>query len=162
MTADAGGVVEVFCDGSCLGNPGPGGWAALLRTRGRDGIVVEKMLSGGAPDTTNNRMELAAAIHALQALKRSCTVRVTTDSNYVVQGMTSWIHGWQKRSWKNSAGKPVENQDLWRDLLAAGAPHTVTWHWVRGHAGHVENERCDEVARREAGRSRDGVRAGRS
>lgn len=134
--------VELFCDGSCLGNPGPGGWAALLRTQSR-----EKMLTGGADHTTNNRMELMAAIEGLRALKRPCRVDVWTDSNYVVKGMTEWLSGWIARGWKTSQKKPVENQDLWEALAAAARPHEVKWRWVRGHAGHPENERVDVAAR---------------
>ncbi len=134
--------VEIFTDGACLGNPGPGGWAALLRYRGH-----EKELSGGAADTTNNRMEMMAAIAALEALKRPSLVRLTTDSSYVKDGITKWIAGWKKRDWRTADRKPVKNQDLWQRLDAAIAPHQVSWHWVRGHAGHPENERVDELAR---------------
>ncbi|MBM4281363.1 MAG: ribonuclease HI [Deltaproteobacteria bacterium] len=145
--------VVVFCDGSCLGNPGPGGWAALMQTTTKAG-PAEKMLTGHAADTTNNRMELQAALEALRALTRRCAVDVHTDSNYVVQGMKSWIHGWKKKGWKNSAGKPVENQDLWLALDEAAARHAVRWHWVRGHNGHPENERVDVAARDAATRGR--------
>jgi ribonuclease HI len=141
--------ITLFCDGSCLGNPGPGGWASLLVAR-RHGAAHERLLTGAERATTNNRMELMAAVAGLAALKRPCRVEVVTDSNYVVQGMKSWIHGWKKRGWKNSQNKPVENQDLWLALDDAARPHTVTWTWVKGHAGHVENERVDEAARAEA------------
>jgi ribonuclease HI len=141
--------VTLYCDGSCLGNPGPGGWAALLLVA-RDGKPHEKLLTGGAPETTNNRMELTAAIEGLRALKRPCTVVVFTDSNYVVKGMTEWIRGWIAKGWKNSQKKPVENKDLWEALLDAASPHEVKWRWVKGHAGHPENERVDEAARQAA------------
>lgn len=143
--------VSVFTDGSCLRNPGPGGWAALLVVL-RDGERSEKLIAGAAPATTNNRMELLAAIEGLKALKRPCQAEVITDSNYVVKGMTEWIHGWRKRGWKNSQKKPVENKDLWEALSDAAAPHQVTWTWVRGHAGHPENERVDAAAQAEARR----------
>jgi ribonuclease HI len=138
--------VTLFCDGSCLGNPGPGGWAALLVVV-KDGKKKEKMLTGGAPQTTNNRMELTAPIEGLRALKRPCEVDVVTDSSYVVKGMTEWIRGWIAKGWKNSQKKPVENKELWEALLDASSAHKVTWRWVKGHAGHVENERVDVAAR---------------
>jgi ribonuclease HI len=141
--------VKVFCDGSCLGNPGPGGWAALLVTA-RGGHRVEKLIAGGARHTTNNQMELQAAIEGLRALKRPCRVHLFTDSNYVVQGMTSWRFGWEQRGWRNSQKKPVENQELWKSLIAEAERHQVAWSWVRGHAGHPENERVDEAARLQA------------
>jgi ribonuclease HI len=147
--------VELFCDGSCLGNPGPGGWAALLRTH-KNGNGQERLLSGGQPDTTNNQMELRAAIEGLKALKRSCQVHIVTDSNYVIKGMTEWRFGWEKRGWRTAAKKPVENRPLWEELIAAAAPHTVTWQWVEGHAGHAENERVDVAARDEAVRVQRG------
>jgi ribonuclease HI len=134
--------VEIFTDGACSGNPGPGGWGAILRY----GDTVRE-LSGGEADTTNNRMELTAAIEALNALKRPCDIVLTTDSIYVKDGITSWIDGWKKRGWKNSQKKPVKNEDLWKALDAARSRHTVEWKWVKGHAGHAENERCDELAR---------------
>lgn len=133
--------VEIFTDGACKGNPGPGGWGALLR-KGK----TEKELSGGEKATTNNRMEMMAVIRALQALTRPCEVAVYSDSKYVIDGITKWIFGWQKRGWKNAAKQPVANEDLWRELMAATAPHTISWHWVKGHAGHVENERVDQLA----------------
>ena len=134
--------VEIFCDGACSGNPGPGGYGAILRYGGH-----VKELSGGARDTTNNRMEMTAAIEALRQLKRPCRVVITTDSQYLVKGMTEWIDGWQRKGWRNSKREPVVNKDLWELLLALTKPHSVQWKWVRGHAGHVENERCDQLAR---------------
>jgi ribonuclease HI len=134
--------VEIYTDGACSGNPGPGGWGAILRFKG-----VEKEMSGGAPETTNNRMEMMAAISALEALKRPCVIDIYTDSSYVRDGITKWIFGWQKRGWKTADKKPVKNVELWQRLLKALEPHQVEWHWVKGHAGHPENERCDELAR---------------
>ncbi|WP_404422604.1 ribonuclease HI [Thalassospira australica] len=142
MTATDGKRVEIYTDGACSGNPGPGGWGAILRFNG-----VEKEMSGGDPETTNNRMEMMAAISALEALKRPCIVDIYTDSSYVRDGITKWIWGWQKREWKTADKKPVKNVELWQRLLDALKPHTVEWHWVKGHAGHPENERCDELAR---------------
>ena len=144
-TAPAQETVEVFTDGACLGNPGPGGWAALLRFGAR-----EKELSGGETDTTNNRMELMAAIAAIEALKRACTVVVTTDSEYVRRGVEEWMARWQANGWRTSDKKPVKNRDLWERLGAALTDHNVRWHWVRGHTGHVENERVDQLAREAA------------
>ena len=135
-------LVEIFTDGACSGNPGPGGWGAILRYGD-----TEKELSGGEAETTNNRMELTAAIEALNALKRPYDIVLTTDSTYVKDGITSWIDGWKKRGWKNSQKKPVKNEDLWKALDEARSRHTVEWKWVKGHAGHAENERCDELAR---------------
>lgn len=137
--------VEIFTDGACLGNPGPGGWAALLR-RGE----TEKELAGGEPDTTNNRMELTAAIMALEALKKPCTVALYSDSRYVIDGATGWLRSWKARGWKTADRKPVKNVDLWQRFEEAVAPHKVSWHWVRGHDGHVENERVDVLARNAA------------
>jgi len=134
--------VEIFTDGACLGNPGPGGWAALLRYK-----TLEKTISGGERDTTNNRMELMAAIRALEALRRASSVRLTTDSQYVKQGIESWLPRWQANGWRTSDRKPVKNQDLWERLTAAVAPHKVQWHWTRGHSGHTENEIVDKLAR---------------
>lgn len=134
--------VEAFTDGACLGNPGPGGWGALLRYGGR-----ERELSGSDPATTNNRMELMGAIQALEALTRDCTVDLYTDSRYVEQGFREWVPRWKANGWKTSDRKPVKNQDLWERLTAAAARHDVRWHWVRGHDGHVENERVDVLAR---------------
>jgi ribonuclease HI len=135
-------VVEAFTDGACSGNPGPGGWGVVLRWRGH-----EKELSGGEPQTTNNRMELMAAIQALESLKKPKTVRLVTDSNYLRQGITQWIHAWRRKGWKTAGNKPVKNQDLWQRLEAAMAQHAVDWQWTRGHAGHPENERADQLAR---------------
>lgn len=137
--------VAIYTDGSCLGNPGPGGWGAIL-VYGN----VEKELSGGEDDTTNNRMELLAAIIALEALKRPVAVTLTSDSSYLKDGITKWIHGWKKNGWKTAAKKPVANQDLWQRLDAAIAPHQIQWQWVKGHAGHPMNERCDDLARQAA------------
>ena len=134
--------VEIFTDGACSGNPGPGGWGVLLRYNG-----TEKELCGGEPGTTNNRMEMMAAIRALEALKRPSAVDLHTDSTYLRDGITKWIHGWKRNGWKTAAKKPVKNVDLWQELEKALAPHDVTWHWVKGHAGHPENERADELAR---------------
>lgn len=135
--------VEVFTDGACKGNPGPGGWGALLRYG-----TVEKELYGGEKLTTNNRMELMAAIRALESLKRPCSVKLTTDSVYVKSGITEWLPNWKKRGWMTAARKPVKNADLWRRLDEAVQRHNVSWHWVKGHNGHVENERADELANR--------------
>lgn len=135
--------VDIFTDGACSGNPGPGGWGVILRWGD-----TEKELCGGEADTTNNRMELTAAIQALEALKRPVTVRLFTDSEYVKNGITKWIHGWKAKGWKTAEKKPVKNADLWQRLDAAQARHTIEFHWVRGHAGHPENERADELARR--------------
>lgn len=134
--------IEIFTDGACSGNPGPGGWGAILRAGGR-----EKELSGGEPETTNNRMELTAAIVALETLKGPSRVDLHTDSTYVRDGITRWIHNWERNGWKTAAKKPVKNVDLWKRLQAAMAPHDIDWHWVKGHAGHPENERADELAR---------------
>ena len=133
--------VELYTDGACSGNPGPGGWGAILRYGEH-----EKELSGGAHDTTNNRMELMAAIVALEALKEHCEVILSTDSQYVRQGITQWIHNWKKRGWKTADKKPVKNVDLWQRLDAALGQHQIKWEWVKGHAGHPENERCDTLA----------------
>jgi ribonuclease HI len=143
MSEDAGSdVVDVFSDGACSGNPGPGGWGAILRFRGH-----ERELSGFEPDTTNNRMELMAAISALEALTRPCRVRLHTDSRYVRDGITTWIHDWKRRNWRTADKKPVKNVDLWQRLSAALEPHEVEFIWVRGHSGHPENERADALAR---------------
>ena len=135
-------LVEIFCDGACSGNPGPGGYGAIMRYGGS-----MKELSGGAIDTTNNRMEMTAAIEALRQLKRPCRVSITTDSQYLVKGMTEWIEGWQRKGWRNSKKEPVLNKDLWELLLDFTKSHSVQWKWVKGHAGHTENERCDQLAR---------------
>jgi ribonuclease HI len=134
-------VVEIYSDGACRGNPGPGGWGAILRTKG-----AEKEIYGGEADTTNNRMELMAVIRALEALKRPCRVRLYTDSLYVQKGISIWIHDWQRRGWRTADKKPVKNVDLWQRLAELAAKHEVEWHWVRGHAGHPENERADALA----------------
>ncbi|HGX92977.1 MAG TPA: ribonuclease HI [Candidatus Tenderia sp.] len=133
--------VEIFTDGACRGNPGPGGWGAVMRYKGKT-----RELYGGEAETTNNRMELMAAIVALETLQRACKVSVTTDSKYVMQGITQWIEGWKKRGWKNSAKKPVKNVDLWQRLDEAASRHDVRWHWVKGHSGHAENEQADALA----------------
>jgi len=136
-----------YTDGACSGNPGPGGWGAILMARDGDTVLKERELNGGAALTTNNQMELMAAISALEALERASAVTVVTDSSYVKDGITTWIHGWKKRGWKTAGKKPVKNEDLWKRLDAAQARHNVTWEWVKGHAGHPENERADELAR---------------
>ncbi len=133
--------VEIFTDGACSGNPGPGGWGAILRAKGK-----EKELSGSEKQTTNNRMELMAVIGALEALKRPCRVTITTDSQYVMKGMTEWLPGWKAKGWKTAAKKPVKNAELWQRLEQAISPHQVEWQWVRGHDGHEENERADRLA----------------
>jgi ribonuclease HI len=138
----SGGRVIVHTDGACSGNPGPGGWGAILQWNGHT-----RELKGGEPHTTNNRMELMAAIRALEALKRSCTVELYTDSQYLRDGITKWIHGWKRNGWRTADKKPVKNAELWQRLDAALANHHVTWHWVRGHSGHDLNERADELAR---------------
>ena len=137
--------VAVFTDGACKGNPGPGGWGVIIRAGAR-----EKELSGGEALTTNNRMELMAAIEGLNALKRPCRVQLYTDSAYVRDGITKWIHGWRRNGWKTSDRKPVKNAELWQDLVEASAPHRVEWHWVKGHSGHPENDRADALACAEA------------
>jgi ribonuclease HI len=135
--------IEIFTDGACSGNPGPGGWGVLMRWRDH-----EKELFGGEAQTTNNRMELMAAIQGIEAVTRPARLRLVTDSTYVKDGITKWIHGWKRNGWKTAAKKPVKNEDLWRRLDAALATHDVDWQWVKGHAGHAENERADELARR--------------
>jgi len=142
-TNDAAEVVEIFTDGACSGNPGPGGWGAILRINGK-----EKELFGGELETTNNRMEMMAVIEALAALKRPVATVVYTDSQYVQKGISEWIHGWKRRGWKTADKKPVKNEDLWRRLDTLAAGHRVSWQWVKGHAGHPENERADALARR--------------
>lgn len=139
--------VDIFTDGACKGNPGPGGWAALLRMG-----AAERELVGGEAQTTNNRMEMTAVLEGLKALKVPCDVTIHTDSRYVIDGMTQWIFGWQKRGWVNAAKKPVANEDLWRALIDAVRAHKVSWQWVKGHAGHPENERVDSLASEEAAR----------
>ncbi len=135
--------VEIFTDGACRGNPGPGGWGAVLRYRGK-----ERQLHGGEAHTTNNRMELLAVIEALRALTRTAAVCVTTDSQYVKNGITQWIHGWKRNGWKTANKKPVKNEDLWRALDELVAQHDVEWVWVKGHSGHPENELADQLANR--------------
>ncbi|WP_089905246.1 ribonuclease HI [Loktanella fryxellensis] len=136
-----------YTDGACSGNPGPGGWGCLLIAREGGTVVKQKDLSGGAKLTTNNQMELLAAISALESLTKPSRITIVTDSVYVKDGITSWIHGWKKRGWKTAANKPVKNEELWKRLDAATASHEVMWRWVKGHAGHPENERADELAR---------------
>ena len=133
--------VDLFTDGACKGNPGPGGWGALLRLGSH-----EKEMSGGEPDTTNNRMEMTAAIRGLEALIEPCEVDLFTDSKYLIDGITKWVHGWKKRGWINASKKPVRNADLWHELIALTDRHRVEWHWVKGHSGHPENERVDRLA----------------
>ena len=133
--------VEIFTDGACKGNPGPGGWGALLRM-GRH----EKEICGAEPETTNNRMEMTAALKALGALIEPCEVTLYTDSKYLIDGMTKWIHGWKKKGWVNASKKPVRNADLWHELIEAASPHRISWQWVKGHSGHPENERVDKLA----------------
>ncbi len=135
--------VEIFTDGACRGNPGPGGWGAILRFNGK-----EKEIYGGEPNTTNNRMEMTAAIVAIESLNRDCQVELTTDSEYLRKGITEWLAQWKRRGWKTAAKKPVKNVDLWQRLEAAIENHSVEWHWVKGHSGHDENERADQLANR--------------
>jgi ribonuclease HI len=148
--------IEIHTDGACLGNPGPGGWAALLRFQGK-----ERELHGSEPDTTNNRMELMAAIQALEALREPCTVRLFTDSQYVQKGFGEWMPGWLRRGWKTAGGDAVKNQDLWQRLLDAARPHRIEWVWVKGHSGDPDNERVDTLARAQAERLRDAAVTGR-
>ena len=147
LSAEIGGAaadeIDIYADGACRGNPGPGGWGALLRCRGR-----ERELYGSEPMTTNNRMEMMAVISALQSLTRSCRVQVYTDSRYVCDGMRSWLSGWKRRGWRTAQGGAVKNQDLWQLLDAEQERHEVAWHWVKGHAGHRDNERVDRLANR--------------
>ena len=147
--------VEIHTDGSCLGNPGPGGWAAVLRHQGR-----ERELSGGEVLTTNNRMELMAAIMALEALTEPCQITLQTDSQYVRQGITEWMANWVRRNWKTAGGDPVKNRDLWEPLHAANQTHKIEWRWVKGHSGDPDNERVDQMAREAAERHRDARQAG--
>ena len=139
--------IYAYTDGACSGNPGPGGWGAILIAKDGDTVLKERELKGGEAQTTNNRMELLAAIHSLETLERPAVVTVVTDSVYVKGGITEWIHGWKRRGWKTAAKKPVKNVELWQRLDEAAARHSVTWEWVKGHAGHPENERADELAR---------------
>ena len=133
--------VELFTDGACKGNPGPGGWGALLRMGEH-----EKELSGGEAETTNNRMEMTAVLRGLEALTRPCSIDLYTDSKYVIDGITKWVDGWVRRGWKTAGKKPVRNEDLWRALMAESDRHDIRWHWVKGHSGHAENERVDQLA----------------
>ncbi len=144
-TTDSRPLVEIYTDGSCLGNPGAGGWAALLVCRGK-----EKMLVGGRPDTTNNQMELQAVIAALQALKTACQIHLYTDSKYVMDGATQWLAGWKAKNWKNSKKQAVKNQAQWQVLDGLLQQHQIQWHWVKGHSGHEQNERVDDAARQQA------------
>ena len=139
--------IFAYTDGACSGNPGPGGWGALLIARDGAAVMKERELAGGEKLTTNNRMELLAAISALEALSRESAVIVVTDSAYVKNGVTEWIHSWKRKNWRTAGGSPVKNIDLWQRLDAAQARHTVEWRWIKGHAGHVENERADALAR---------------
>ena len=143
MTSNNNSVVEMFTDGACRGNPGPGGWGVLMRFKD-----TENELYGGEKDTTNNRMELMAAIIGLESLSRHCQVKLYTDSKYVMQGITEWIHNWKIKGWKTASKKPVKNADLWQRLDRAREQHQVEWHWVKGHSGHEENERADQLANR--------------
>lgn len=135
-----------FTDGGCSGNPGPGGWGVILQAREGDVVVKDRELSGGARETTNNRMEMTAAIRALEALERESAITIVTDSTYLRDGITKWIHGWKRNGWKTASKKPVKNEDLWQALDALVSRHRVTWDWVKGHAGHDENERADQLA----------------
>ncbi len=139
--------ITLITDGSCLGNPGPGGWAAILRFNGQ-----KKELSGVEPATTNNRMEMTAVLEGLNALKEPCEISIEIDSQYVKNGITQWMVGWKRKGWKTASGQPVKNKDLWLKLDEAVSRHTVTWHWVKGHANHADNNRCDDLAREAAGR----------
>ena len=151
MASEQADVVEIWTDGGCKPNPGPGGWGAILRYRG-----TERELSGADPGTTNNRMELTAAVKGLEALKEACEVEIVTDSEYLKNGITSWIHGWKKNGWKTAAKKPVLNQDLWKKLDELVGNHTTTWSWTKGHATHEDNNRADELASAAAHAVRDG------
>lgn len=139
--------LHAYTDGACSGNPGPGGWGVLMIASNGDSVLKTRELNGGEAQTTNNRMELLAAINALEALTRPSVITIVTDSTYVKNGVTSWIHGWKKNGWRTSAKKPVKNDDLWKRLDQAQSHHDVTWEWIKGHAGHPENERADELAR---------------
>lgn len=139
--------LKAFTDGACSGNPGPGGWGVVLQAINANYVVKERELSGGASETTNNQMELMAAISALETLERASTITVVTDSSYVKDGVSTWIHGWKRNGWKTAAKKPVKNVELWQRLDIARSRHNVTWEWVKGHAGHPENERADALAR---------------
>jgi ribonuclease HI len=147
--------VEIFTDGACFGNPGPGGWCAILRSGRR-----ERVLSGAEPDTTNNRMELRGAVEALRALKRPCRVALRSDSRYLIDGMNEWVPAWRARGWKRRGNLRIENLELWQELLDAASRHAVEWIWIRGHAGHAENERCDRIANEEIRKLRGGTGTG--
>lgn len=153
--------IWAFTDGACSGNPGPGGWGVLLQARRAGAILREREISGGEPMTTNNRMELMAAIAALEALERPAAITVVTDSAYVKGGITEWLANWKRRGWRTADGKPVKNEDLWRRLEAATARHRVAWRWIKGHAGHAENERADALARAGMAPFKTGQRAAR-
>ncbi len=156
-TATVSDEVEIFTDGACKGNPGVGGWGALLRNKGK-----ERELFGGEAHTTNNRMELMGAIAALQALKRECRVRLHTDSKYVQQGISTWVHDWKRRGWKTASKQPVKNEDLWRTLDELAMRHKIEWVWVKGHAGHDGNERADELANRGVEKINGEIMAGKA
>ena len=149
--------IVAFTDGACSGNPGPGGWGAVLQAHDGDQLVKERTLSGAEPETTNNRMELMAAIAVLETLERPSTLRVVTDSTYLRDGVTKWLFGWKRNGWKTAQKKPVKNADLWQRLDAAQARHQVEWDWVKGHAGHEENERADALARAAIKEMREGL-----
>jgi len=151
MTAENNNFIEIFTDGACSGNPGPGGYGAILKIENKI-----KEISGGNPATTNNRMEMMAAIEALRLIKKPSKIRVTTDSNYLIKGMTEWISGWIRRNWLNSKNKPVLNRDLWEMLIELSRPHKIGWQWIKGHQGHEENERCDQLARQAIHKNRHG------
>ena len=136
-----------YTDGACSGNPGPGGWGVLLQAHNGDKVVKERELNGGSANTTNNQMELMAAISALETLAKPSAITIVTDSSYVKDGITKWIHGWKKNGWRNASKKPVKNTELWQRLDEAAKRHQITWEWIKGHAGHPENERADELAR---------------
>jgi len=147
MTEASDGIIDLFVDGACSGNPGPGGWGVLMIARDGGAVVKEREMQGGEQLTTNNRMELMAAISALEALTKPVEITIVTDSAYVKNGVTEWIHGWKRNGWRTAGKDPVKNAELWQRLDAAQARHTVVWKWIKGHAGHIENERADALAR---------------